>query len=59
MTASCAQVIDAAWEARDALGAATRGEVRDAVDEALAPARFRRGAGRREGRRTAGPSTSG
>ena len=38
---------------------ATGGEVRDAVEEAIAPARRRRGAGRREGRRTAGPSTSG
>jgi 2,3,4,5-tetrahydropyridine-2-carboxylate N-succinyltransferase len=32
---SLERVIDAAWEARDGLGFATRGEVRDAVEEAL------------------------
>ena len=59
MTAELQRVIDAAWEARDGLGPATRGEVREAVEAALAPARRRRGARRREGRGRAGPSTSG
>ena len=36
MTPELAPVIDAAWEDRAALGVATRGEVRDAVDAALA-----------------------
>src|ERR1044072_3600616 len=36
MSADLQAVIDAAWENRDAIGAGTRGEVRQAVDEALA-----------------------
>ncbi|MEA3014558.1 MAG: 2,3,4,5-tetrahydropyridine-2,6-dicarboxylate N-succinyltransferase [Sphingomonadales bacterium] len=35
MTSQLQQVIDAAWEARETLGTATRGEVRDAVEAAL------------------------
>jgi 2,3,4,5-tetrahydropyridine-2-carboxylate N-succinyltransferase len=35
MTAELQRAIDAAWEARDGLGPATRGEVRDAVEAAL------------------------
>ncbi|HEY5712066.1 MAG TPA: 2,3,4,5-tetrahydropyridine-2,6-dicarboxylate N-succinyltransferase [Allosphingosinicella sp.] len=35
MTAELQRVIDAAWEERDSLGAATRGEIRDAVEEAI------------------------
>ena len=36
MTDELARTIDAAWEERDALGASTKGPVRDAVEEALA-----------------------
>jgi len=36
MTTALAATIDAAWDARDGLSFATRGEVRDAVNEALA-----------------------
>jgi len=36
MTSALQQVIDAAWEDRDGLGASTRGAVRDAVEAALA-----------------------
>jgi 2,3,4,5-tetrahydropyridine-2-carboxylate N-succinyltransferase len=36
MTADLAATIDAAWEARDGLGFATTGAVRDAVEQALA-----------------------
>ncbi|QJU57068.1 2,3,4,5-tetrahydropyridine-2,6-dicarboxylate N-succinyltransferase [Sphingomonas sp. AP4-R1] len=36
MTIELAAAIDAAWEARDTLSFATRGEVRDAVDTAIA-----------------------
>jgi len=35
MTVELQRVIDAAWEERDSLGAATRGAVRDAVEEAI------------------------
>jgi 2,3,4,5-tetrahydropyridine-2-carboxylate N-succinyltransferase len=35
MTGELQRVIDAAWEERDGLGTATRGEVRDAVEAAL------------------------
>jgi len=35
MTADLAKTIDAAWDARDTLNTATRGEVRDAVETAL------------------------
>ena len=59
MTEQLQQVIDAAWEERDQLDAETTGAVRDAVEAALAAARFRRGAGRRERARTAGRSTNG
>ncbi|HEX3936259.1 MAG TPA: 2,3,4,5-tetrahydropyridine-2,6-dicarboxylate N-succinyltransferase, partial [Xanthobacteraceae bacterium] len=34
-TANLANVIDAAFERREAIGPSTKGEVRDAVDEAL------------------------
>src|SRR6478735_8259467 len=36
MTMTIESVIDAAWEARDGISAETRGEVRQAVDSALA-----------------------
>ena len=36
MTDQLAQIIDAAWEARDGVSHGTQGEVRDAVNEALA-----------------------
>ena len=36
MTADFQQAIDQAWEARDSIGPDTRGEVRTAVDAALA-----------------------
>jgi 2,3,4,5-tetrahydropyridine-2-carboxylate N-succinyltransferase len=35
MTAQLQQIIDAAWDAREGLGTATKGEVRDAVEAAL------------------------
>src|SRR5205085_73191 len=35
MTSNLQQTIDAAWESRDGLGTGTKGEVRDAVEEAL------------------------
>jgi len=35
MTADLQRAIDAAWDARDSLGVATRGEVRDSVDSAI------------------------
>ncbi len=35
MTSQLQSVIDAAWDARESLGASTRGEVRDAVEAAL------------------------
>ena len=35
MTAQLQRIIDAAWDGRDGLGLATRGEVRDAVAEAI------------------------
>ncbi|MGN6850368.1 MAG: 2,3,4,5-tetrahydropyridine-2,6-dicarboxylate N-succinyltransferase, partial [Sphingomicrobium sp.] len=36
MTGDLQGVIDRAWEERDAIGAATKGEVRQAVDAAIA-----------------------
>ena len=35
MTADLSRIIDEAWEARDTLGVATKGEVREAVEQAL------------------------
>jgi 2,3,4,5-tetrahydropyridine-2-carboxylate N-succinyltransferase len=36
MSPDCERIIDQAWEERDAIGASTKGEVRQAVDAALA-----------------------
>ena len=36
MTDALQSTIEAAWDARDGIGASTQGEVRDAVNEALA-----------------------
>ena len=59
ISASCKDAIDAAWDKRDGINASTRGEVDDAVEAALAGARFRQAPGRREDRRQMGHPING